>query len=73
MADQPIFRYSGHTAVTMWPDPEVPQTIVHDGWPCTIVRQLTKDEADVEVGPMYLIRFADGIEVSAFADELKDA
>lgn len=37
---------------------------------CDIVRQLTRDEADIDdVGPMFLVRFADG-EISVFADEL---
>lgn len=37
-----------------------------------IVRPLTADEADLhETGPMYVIRFDDGVEVDAFADELE--
>ena len=35
-----------------------------------IIRQLTKDEADDEVGKMFKIRFNDGFEADAFEDEL---
>lgn len=36
-----------------------------------VLRPLTEDEADLDdVGPMFKIRFADGVETDAFADEL---
>lgn len=35
-----------------------------------VLRHLTKDEVDPEVGPMYKIRFSDGTETDAFGDEL---
>lgn len=36
-----------------------------------ILRPLTDGEADLfETGPMYVIRFSDGFETSAFADEI---
>lgn len=39
----------------------------------TIVRPLTAGECDVdEVGQMYRIRFTDGVEADAFANELSD-
>lgn len=37
---------------------------------CEIVRPLTLDEADEEVGQMFKVRFDDGTEVDAFEDEL---
>jgi hypothetical protein len=43
------------------------------GQPVTIVRALTAEEADLQdVGPMFRIRFADGLETDAFGDELLD-
>lgn len=48
-----------------------PVEVAHSGQTATIVRQLTENEVDVpEVGWMYRIRFADGVEVDAFEDEL---
>lgn len=42
-----------------------------DGQPCTVLRPLTEKEADIaDVGPMYHIRFSDGVETDAFEDEL---
>lgn len=35
-----------------------------------IIRQLTKDEVDDEIGKMFKIRFSDGFEADAFEDEL---
>jgi len=36
-----------------------------------VVRQLTEDEVDAEVGPMYEVRsIATGVIIDAFADEL---
>ena len=37
---------------------------------CKVLRRLTKDEADIEVGPMYHVKFADGHEADVFVDEL---
>lgn len=38
-----------------------------------VIRPLTEQEADLaETGPMYHIRFPDGFETDAFADELSD-
>jgi len=45
----------------------------HDGQKATVIRQLEWDtEVDREVGPMYRIRFTDGVEISAFEDELEN-
>lgn len=39
--------------------------------PITVLRPLTKDEADIdEVGPMYRCKAEDGTEFDAFEDEL---
>lgn len=41
------------------------------GQTVTVLRALTEDEADIaDVGKMYRIRFEDGYETDAFADEL---
>jgi hypothetical protein len=38
-----------------------------------IIRPLSETEADLaEVGPMYRVRFADGMEADVFADELTE-
>ena len=37
----------------------------------TVVRELTPDEVDAEVGRMFRVRFADGIETDAFEEELR--
>lgn len=43
----------------------------YDGCLCEITRELTEEEADInEVGKMYHIKFIDGYETDAFADEL---
>lgn len=42
------------------------------GQPVEIVRELTGDEVDVEAGPMFRIRFSDGLEADAFDDELTE-
>lgn len=41
---------------------------------CEIIRELTKDEADIDdVGMMYMVRFtSDGFETAAFEDELTE-
>jgi hypothetical protein len=39
----------------------------------TVIRQLTGDEADDEVGPMFLVRNLEtGFECDAFEDELEE-
>lgn len=39
----------------------------------TVIRELTEDECDIaDVGMMYRIRFADGLEMDAFEDELME-
>lgn len=40
------------------------------GQHCTIIRRLTAEEADEEVGPMFEIEFDDGFRCDAFEDEL---
>lgn len=35
-----------------------------------IIRPLTLDEADAEVGPMFKVRFSDGFTADVFEDEL---
>lgn len=43
------------------------------GQKCVAVRPLTPQECDIDdVGPMWRIRFEDGIETDAFQDELKE-
>lgn len=37
---------------------------------CEIVHELSRAEVDAETGPMFRVRFADGHERDAFADEL---
>lgn len=44
----------------------------YDGCMCEVIRELTKDEADIdEVGRMFHIKFTDGYETDAFEDELQ--
>lgn len=71
-----IFRYSGNLS-------EAQRYIGADGRPgdpiisryhmhtAEVVRPLGSDEADEEVGPMFLVRFDDGHEAEAFEDELE--
>jgi hypothetical protein len=41
--------------------------------PCEVIRPLrVPDEADADVGPMYLIRMSNGVETGAFDDELTE-
>lgn len=48
-----------------------PVETAHSGQIATVVRPIrVPDEADEEVGPMYVIRFTDGVEIDAFSDEL---
>ena len=43
----------------------------YNGTEVEIIRALTEDEADIaDVGNMYKVRFYDGYERDAFADEL---
>lgn len=35
-----------------------------------VIRPLAADEADEEVGPMFVVRFEDGVEAHVFEDEL---
>lgn len=46
------------------------QMISHSGQQCEIVRQLSDAECDPECQPMYRIRFSDGFETDAFAEEI---
>lgn len=63
---------SGKTCVAVFNTHDADSTWVkRSGEEVVILRSLTKEEADLDdVGPMYLIRFADGVETSAFVDEL---
>lgn len=45
----------------------------HHGQTCTVVHELGDDARDPEVGPMWRVRFGDGYEADAFADELNPA
>jgi len=57
------YTFNTHGADSTW--------TIRDGECCVVVRPLTKDEADLfDVGPMYRIRFSDGVETDAFEDEL---
>lgn len=75
--DRIRFRYSGN-------QPEAERLIGADGKPgdpivsrytgqgAVLVRPLTSDEADIDdVGPMWRVRFDNGEEHDAFADELE--
>lgn len=43
------------------------------GQRCVAVRELTPQECDIDdVGPMWRVRFEDGVETDAFLDELKE-
>lgn len=42
---------------------------VHNGLICTVERVLTLEETDEE-NPMYLVKFASGVDLDAFEDEL---
>jgi hypothetical protein len=50
-----------------------PEHVAHSGQTCEVVRELGDDERDPEVGPMYVVRFADGMELTACGDELTPA
>lgn len=50
-----------------------PELNEHSGERVTVLRELGPDDGvDEEVGPMFEMRFADGLVRSAFADELTD-
>lgn len=50
-----------------------PNMLARSGQRCTVVRPLTFEEADLyDTGPMYLLRFEDGEEASAYEDELSE-
>jgi len=42
----------------------------YDGQRCVVLRELTDQERDPEVGTMYRIRFNDGQEIDAWPEEL---
>lgn len=42
----------------------------HDGQRCSIVHELGDDVRDVEVGPMFHVRFDDDFECDVFIEEL---
>lgn len=45
----------------------------YDGCICVVLKKLTPEKVDTEdVGEMYRIRFLDGYETDAFADELTE-
>jgi len=53
-------------------DPGAPGYPERSGQRVDIVRPYGDDEIDLdEVGPMFLVRFADGLEIDAFGDELE--
>ena len=57
--------FNTHGGDTSWND--------RSGQVVEVLRPLTEDEADLfDVGPMFRIRFQDGTETDAFADELMD-
>ena len=58
-----VCRFDSHGIDSVWSK--------RDGQICTVIRPLTSDEADLsDVGPMYRIRFEDGVITDAFEDEL---
>lgn len=50
----------------------LPEYTAHSGQTVDVIRPLTLDEADAEVGQMYLVRAADGWEGHAYEEELED-
>jgi hypothetical protein len=52
--------------------PGYPSFAERSGQLVEVIRELTDIDFE-EVGPMFRIRFADGVETSAFDDELTDA
>ena len=58
-----VVRFNTHGADSEWND--------RSGSRCVVVRPLTEDEADIaDVGPMYAVKFPDGIEIGVFEDEI---
>jgi hypothetical protein len=49
-----------------------PELTAHSGQECEIVRELGDDERDPEVGRMFIVRFADGVEGTANEEELHE-
>lgn len=49
----------------------LPEYTAHAGQIVSVVRMLTEEEADIEVGPMWEIRADDGWTGHAFDDELQ--
>lgn len=47
-----------------------PNHVAHSGQNCTIVRELGDDERDPEVGRMFIVRFADGDQLTVNENEL---
>ncbi len=57
-----VFVYSG----TIEPD-----LIAHSGESCEVLRELVPGvERDVEVGPMFRVRFSDGFTADVFGEEI---
>lgn len=61
-----IFTYSGSEDI-------YPELFARSGQEVEVLKAYTKKEIDIEdVGPMYQIKFQDGLVHDAFADELKN-
>ena len=45
----------------------------NNGKEVAVLRQMTRDETDIEFGKMYKVRFFDGLVLEAFDDELMEA
>ena len=60
-----LFTYPDYGTPVGYPD-----HVAHSGQQCEIVRELGDDECDAEVGPMYVARFADGVEMTVRCDEM---
>ena len=71
---KPTGTYDNGQDVTFHPTVPTPGEPHHGdrkAMPAVIVRPLRSDEADLaETGPMYVIRFEDGVEAHVFDDEL---
>jgi hypothetical protein len=70
MADTTIFRSTSTTE-------GAPGYKERDGEPVTVVREVEVEAdpaaAEEDVAPLYVVRFEDGVETEAFADELEPA
>lgn len=63
ISDNTICVFNTHGSDSEWK--------TRDGEKCTVIRQLTSDESDIDdVGVMYKVKFSDGTVTDAFADEL---